>query len=750
MRISKLLLGGLIVAFLTTSCHSEPKDDPGSTTPEGQDSAVMTVLNATLADETWTKVQLAGTRFLWSGGDALSVYTTENAFKVFMLKNGGNKTEGIFGTELKSSVQVSQLALYPASSDYQLSEDGKHLKVTLPSIYNYDSSSKNVFFLGKIKKDGDKAVNLYSLTAFYHIHYDELPLGTAIIRLNTDRRISGEMTVNLEEDRPAVAVGESAADKVLIYLNDIPESGLDAYVPLPVGTYGSIQACLLDGNSTPIRGTETIFNNVGEVSRGEVLDAPIPVPQLHLEWLVDNLPIFAGNFPAIDGEGNVYSVNGENLYKITQDGQIAWTLPVGSGGSRQRTIVALEPDGSTIYVCGGENGEGTGKLLAVTSAGTVKWELPSSSFPTENVSFYNVCPVVGEKNIYVPYGTYSVPGTLIAVDKQTGKLVSYLALDAAGSLTSSGTPEGAECFPKSLAGISGAGLSADGDLCYSCRMGMVIVRQSDMDNPPYTDVQGRKFALFSYFVGETWNFNTAAAGVACTTVDGKAYAIASLQNGSGAKAGQEYGLRTFAGCSTAGVELGNIKEKDAASYTVSLEKLALQNDGGVIVGPAGEVIISRKAATGKETVTVVEKAGGLTAMNLWTKNTLWSYNVEQNVSGAPAVDNKGCLHFVTKDGQYFILSFAGGSPILASRVPLTQLLQESGALEEGVRVVDTWSSLMIGDDGRIYVAAHLNGESSRGAILCLSYPETTGYGTALSPWPMKCANPRHTCRQSSN
>ena len=111
MRISKLLLGGLIVAFLTTSCHSEPKDDPGSTTPEGQDSAVMTVLNATLADETWTKVQLAGTRFLWSGGDALSVYTTENAFKVFMLKNGGNKTEGIFGTELKSSVQVSQLAL---------------------------------------------------------------------------------------------------------------------------------------------------------------------------------------------------------------------------------------------------------------------------------------------------------------------------------------------------------------------------------------------------------------------------------------------------------------------------------------------------------------------------------------------------------------------------------------------------------------------------------------------------------------
>ena len=288
--------------------------------------------------------------------------------------------------------------------------------------------------------------------------------------------------------------------------------------------------------------------------------------------------------------------------------------------------------------------------MAVTSSGTLKWELPSSSFPTAEVSFYNVCPVVGDKNIYVPYGTYSAPGTLIAVDKESGQLVSYLALDKEGNLATTQTPADIACCPKSLAGISGAGLSADGDLCYSCRMGMVIVRQSDMDNPPYTDAQGRKFALFSHFVGETWNFNTASAGVACTTVDGKAYAIACLQNGSGTKAGQEYGLRTFAGRSTEGVELGSIKEKDAESFTVSLEKLALQNDGGVIIGPAGEVIISRKAATGKETVTVNDKTGGLSALNLWEKKTIWAYNVEQNVSGAPAVDNNGFVHFVTKDG----------------------------------------------------------------------------------------------------
>ncbi len=749
MKQTTYLILGLITTFFFVSCHSEPQAGAEPGTSDKQESPVMTVLNASLSDEPWTKVQLAGTRFLWSAGDALSVYTSEKTFKVFMLKNGGNKAEGIFGAEMKPSIQVSKLAVYPANSDYQLTEDGKQLKFNMPSIYNYDTSRRNVMLLGKISKDGDKSVDLYSLTAFYHIHYDQLPMGAAIIRLSTDRKITGEMLVNLEEEKPVLKVGEAGDDQVLIYLNETPEAGMDAYVPLPVGEYGTIQVSILDAKSSVLRGTETKLSDVGELGRGQIVDAPQPAPQLQLEWVVDDLSIFAGNFPAVDAEGNVYSVNGENLYKITADGKIAWTLRVGAGGARQRTIVALEPDGSTIYVCGGDNSEGTGKLMAVTSSGTLKWELPSSSFPTAEVSFYNVCPVVGDKNIYVPYGTYSAPGTLIAVDKESGQLVSYLALDKEGSLTTSQIPSGVECFPKSLAGISGAGLSADGDLCYSCRMGLVIVRQSDMDNPPYTDAQGRKFALFSHFVGETWNFNTASAGVACTTVDGKAYAIACLQNGSGTKAGQEYGLRTFAGHSTAGVELGNIKEKDAASYTVSMEKLALQNDGGVIVGPAGEVIVSRKAATGKETVTVNEKSGGLSALNLWTKKALWSYNVEQNVSGAPAVDNNGFVHFVTKDGQYYILSFAGENPVLLSRVPLSKVLQDSGLLEEGVRVVDTWSSLMIGDDGRIYVAAHLNGEASRGAILCLSYPQTTGYGKSLTPWPMKCANPRHTCRQTN-
>jgi outer membrane protein assembly factor BamB len=82
---------------------------------------------------------------------------------------------------------------------------------------------------------------------------------------------------------------------------------------------------------------------------------------------------------AIAEDGTLYFQAGTKLYSIQPDGKITWTFEMGYGAINQCSPT-VGPDG-TIYINGGDSGNGNYALVAVTPDGTEKWRFKIWSQP---------------------------------------------------------------------------------------------------------------------------------------------------------------------------------------------------------------------------------------------------------------------------------------------------------------------------------------------------------------------------------
>ena len=176
-----------------------------------------------------------------------------------------------------------------------------------------------------------------------------------------------------------------------------------------------------------------------------------------------------------------------------------------------------------------------------------------------------------------------------------------------------------------------------------------------------------------------------------------------------------------------------------------------KDDKGRSVGPGGVVSIwmDRDAA----------KPSGRGATGCWRFNintaayaNTSTHSIESvaEVSGSPAVDNNAWVHVASRD-YYHIFSAETGPPYTItyqSRVNMVDLLNASGHFAKTVKRANSWTSVKIGYDGRIYlnITVTFADETSGGAVLCLTYPGVTG-PDPTSSWPQKGADPYNSCRQ---
>ena len=201
--------------------------------------------------------------------------------------------------------------------------------------------------------------------------------------------------------------------------------------------------------------------------------------------------------------------------------------------------------------------------------------------------------------------------------------------------------------------------------------------------------------------------------------------------------GTIYGLGTL-GTGTVAYAVGS---DGIEKWRTSLNGVGAQDQGGVVIGIDGTVIVTVKRASGEAT-------GGIVALDAQNGAIKWHYGIAEDVSGCAAVDQVGNIHFATQSGNYYIIkSDASEDPLILKRDLASLIAESTSSLGAGweAGMAKVWSSPVIGMDGTIYVGVTNTNNTSQSVLIALEDEGVTG--PASSAWPMKGGNAQHTSLQ---
>ena len=142
--------------------------------------------------------------------------------------------------------------------------------------------------------------------------------------------------------------------------------------------------------------------------------------------------------------------------------------------------------------------------------------------------------------------------------------------------------------------------------------------------------------------------------------------------------------------------------------------------------------------------------GGIALIDPAKGSVVARYSVQEKVSGAAAIDNNGNIHFGTEAGFYYIVKRTGTSFELLVKRNLADIIKSDpryASQYSDLYTAKIWSSVVIGDDGRMYICYTDDDSRAFGGVAVLSYEGCKGPDTS-SPWPMMGRNRRHTNNQN--
>ena len=117
-------------------------------------------------------------------------------------------------------------------------------------------------------------------------------------------------------------------------------------------------------------------------------------------------------------------------------------------------------------------------------------------------------------------------------------------------------------------------------------------------------------------------------------------------NGSPAvdEAGTIYGTATFAGMGSSAFAMGS---DGVEKWRTPLGNVGTLDQGGVVIGLDGSIIVTVKRAPGEATGGIISLSPGGAIQ--------WHYGIAEDVSGCAAIDQAGNIHFGTQSGNYYII-----------------------------------------------------------------------------------------------
>lgn len=212
-------------------------------------------------DQTRTAVTDKGI-FTWSSGDQVWLHTTEGHV-VGILSDGA----GTSSAEFKYDTYLGEMtgkAVYPHNPGHSIS--GDVLNVVLPTSYDLGSAltNTNAAMYG-VTVDGTLKFN--HLAGVMRFSFKDVPAGTDKFIITLDKKINGTFTADLGDEYPLIETSAATVDpEKSITLNFDPlasTSDIKLYVPLPVGTYGSLGLALYAGEKSVWTYSNTVSNTIG-------------------------------------------------------------------------------------------------------------------------------------------------------------------------------------------------------------------------------------------------------------------------------------------------------------------------------------------------------------------------------------------------------------------------------------------------------------------------------------------------------
>ena len=671
--------------------------------------------------------------YLWREGDALGIYTSDDMNLEYRLVSGAGESAAVFDGAMTEGASIIG-AYYPY--DAAAGENLSGIKLELPATVeqNGDATDLAHFAVGVIGEDG--TVSFKNKLATMRVSFVNVAGSTfenetvrSIVVSSAVRGIVGEFNASVTSATSPVVVTSHSTNAVTMNFADAAFTdaltGTAAVAPTLKGN--DALKVTLDFGTAEVSADIALARSANEGTMLDIeVDAALFEPKIVLEWQFGGLNVlnsFKSHTPAIDGEGNVYvtTADSKEIFKISPAGELVWHREISSS-TTQNTSPSIEADGSAVYACGGN---GTGACVrAFTADGTEKWSFTSDKFfgngATPNPSFNQMAPAVGDECIYI--GNAGTTGSVLSIDKATGERRAYVS----GKTDGTGGPAG---------GVnSGMAVTQSGVVAWHSAWGTYGANASLLANPEQT--HAAYGAYVPYGVGyrlAAGSWKQSRGGVACTNVDGEdCIAFFGVESNT---------LNIHVICAPAagglGISAPSINQNWKFDHVITGVKE--QDQGGIVVGARGELIVPLKNNNGD---------GGLYAVSADGQKA-WQFKCGADVAGAAAVDNEGNVHFVDDEGKYRILApnYGTGECDIVAETDLYELVKSSGAEIGTATGMRGWTSVMIGNDGKMYVGAefHTNWNDRHGRLLCLSYWQCKGAGN--TPWPMKYADCRHTCVQ---
>ena len=439
---------------------------------------------------------------------------------------------------------------------------------------------------------------------------------------------------------------------------------------------------------------------------------PLPeVGNVKLKWVGAHvLGEIRSTAPAVSDDNNVYMTSNDHYLRkfSAATGEQLWEFDLwtSADGDSPSGNTHTTPSIGTVYVGTGDTSGKIGRVYAINPDGTKKWVVAGdaekgfwnkgqASKPRIN---YLTC-AIGENHIYM--GNGGSTGSVLAVDKNTGYRVGYVA-----NADNSGGPSGGVSAGIALAnntliwaggknglfGASASALNTGGNVMWAWQ-----IYSSGNDKP-------------------SENMNASVAVDATGTI---------------------YGIATFPSIGSSAFAIGS---DGVEKWRTSLGNVGTLDQGGVVIGLDGSIIVTVKRAPGEAT-------GGIVALSP-NGVVQWHYGVPEDVSGCAAIDQAGNIHFGTQSGNYYIIKPESSEEQLILKKDLAALISESDSplkdnWEAGIGKI--WSSPTIGPDGTIYIGVTHTVDPSKSVLVALEDEGITG--CAASAWPMKGKDSRHTSAQ---
>ena len=212
-------------------------------------------------DQTRTAVTDEGA-FTWSSGDQVWLHTTAEGV-VGTLSSGAGTSSAKFAYGGFVG-EMTGKAVYPYNDGHSIS--GEVLDFVLPASYNLGSQLTNT-------NAAMYGVNVGGTIKFNHLagvmrfKFKDVPAGVNKFTITLDKKINGTFSADLTADYPVIETSAaSAASEKTITLNFnalTEKSDISLYVPLPIGTYNSLELGIYDDDQEVWTYSKAVTNTVG-------------------------------------------------------------------------------------------------------------------------------------------------------------------------------------------------------------------------------------------------------------------------------------------------------------------------------------------------------------------------------------------------------------------------------------------------------------------------------------------------------